>query len=189
MALRAPVFAGNITNLSDARYFSGVGVQWLGFQVDSTQAAFLSPQQFKEIAGWVAGPELVLEPELNKSDGQLIEMAKEYGLDLFRLPPRHIYSGPFGWYINSPDLKIPSLSAAFMIIEPSSSQSEEAYFKIIESQLPSLPIFIRVQSTVSADRLMKKFPEIGFYVRGSQELRPGIAEYDERELMEYLDVD
>jgi phosphoribosylanthranilate isomerase len=56
MSLKTKVKAGNITNLSDARYCAGMGVDWLGFPID-----VVSPATFKEITDWVTGPEFVLE--------------------------------------------------------------------------------------------------------------------------------
>jgi phosphoribosylanthranilate isomerase len=48
MALKTKVKAGNITNLSDARYCAGMGVDWLGFPAD-----VVNPDTFKEITNWV----------------------------------------------------------------------------------------------------------------------------------------
>lgn len=57
MALRLPVKIGNITHLSDARYGAGMGADYLGFPVESG----ISLTKFKDIAGWIAGPTLVVE--------------------------------------------------------------------------------------------------------------------------------
>ena len=56
MSLKTKVKAGNITNLSDARYCAGMGVDWLGFP-----AKEVTPVIFKEITDWVTGPQFVLE--------------------------------------------------------------------------------------------------------------------------------
>jgi phosphoribosylanthranilate isomerase len=56
MSLKTKVKAGNITNLSDARYCAGMGVDWLSFPVNA-----VNPTIFKEITDWVTGPEFVLE--------------------------------------------------------------------------------------------------------------------------------
>jgi phosphoribosylanthranilate isomerase len=56
MSLKTKVKAGNITNLSDARYCAGMGVDWLSFP-----ANVVNPTTFKEITDWVTGPEFVLE--------------------------------------------------------------------------------------------------------------------------------
>ncbi|MBX2893949.1 MAG: hypothetical protein KF763_00800 [Cyclobacteriaceae bacterium] len=56
MSLITKVKAGSITNLSDARYCAGMGVDWIGFP-----AAEVSPTQFIEITGWLSGPQWVIE--------------------------------------------------------------------------------------------------------------------------------
>lgn len=56
MSLKTKVKAGNITNLHDARYCAGMGVDWLGFRADTVDAV-----TFKEITNWVSGPQFVLE--------------------------------------------------------------------------------------------------------------------------------
>lgn len=56
MALRTKVKVGNITNLSDARYCAGMGVEWLGFNPTATDR-----KTFKEITDWITGPTMVME--------------------------------------------------------------------------------------------------------------------------------
>jgi hypothetical protein len=56
MSLKTKVKAGNITNLSDARYCAGMGVDWLSFPAEK-----VNPVKFKEITDWVTGPQFVLE--------------------------------------------------------------------------------------------------------------------------------
>jgi phosphoribosylanthranilate isomerase len=58
MSLKTKVKAGNITNLSDARYCAGMGVDWLSFPAEK-----VNPVKFKEITDWVTGPQFVLEAE------------------------------------------------------------------------------------------------------------------------------
>ena len=66
MSLKLKIKVGNITNLSDARYSAGMGVDWLGFRMDN-----IDPQTFREITGWVTGPRFVIEihqpSDLNKA--------------------------------------------------------------------------------------------------------------------------
>ncbi len=61
MALKTLVKVGNITNLSDARYCAGMGVDLLSFPIAESSANRVSPEAFKEITDWVSGPKLVGE--------------------------------------------------------------------------------------------------------------------------------
>ncbi|HMJ68357.1 MAG TPA: hypothetical protein VK508_05665 [Cyclobacteriaceae bacterium] len=58
MSLKTKVKVGRVTNLSEARYCAGMGVDLLGFPVGDEG---LKPEQYRQMIEWVAGPELVLE--------------------------------------------------------------------------------------------------------------------------------
>lgn len=56
--LKTKVFASNISNLTDARYFAAWEVEWLGFQLATEHPDYLSPQTIKVIKEWVEGPKI-----------------------------------------------------------------------------------------------------------------------------------
>ena len=60
MPLITKIKAGNITNLSDARYFSTF-TEWIGFCLDEAAPHHLDKVTAKEIMDWVTGPEKVGE--------------------------------------------------------------------------------------------------------------------------------
>jgi len=61
MNLKTVVKVGNVSNLSDARYCAGFGVNMIGFNVDIEDQEHISVDTVKEIMGWVAGTEFILE--------------------------------------------------------------------------------------------------------------------------------
>lgn len=77
MALKTFVKINSITNLTDARYGSGMYVNLLGFDLDSSSGKFITPSLFKEITGWVSGVDFVGEFN-HKSDANITEILKEY---------------------------------------------------------------------------------------------------------------
>jgi phosphoribosylanthranilate isomerase len=75
MSLRTLVKISNVTNLSDARYCAGMGVEWLGFSMDS-----LPVEKVAELRGWVAGVRIV--GETTETDaGRLAERVQTYQPD------------------------------------------------------------------------------------------------------------
>lgn len=56
MALKTQVKAGSITNLSDARYFSALGVEWIGFALDESSPKTIAPNTVHEMLEWLFGP-------------------------------------------------------------------------------------------------------------------------------------
>jgi phosphoribosylanthranilate isomerase len=59
MALQTLVLVTNITNLSDARYCAGMGVDLLGFTLAPQDTSYVEPAAFKAITQWVAGVQTV----------------------------------------------------------------------------------------------------------------------------------
>ena len=91
MALKTIVKVGSITNLSDARYCAGMGVEMLGFAFDPSHGYYLPAIQFNEIIKWVSGVTIVGElgdnldhldayeqfDVLQVSDGSILKKTKE----------------------------------------------------------------------------------------------------------------
>lgn len=71
------VKAGSIMHLTDARYFTSKGVEWIGFCFDPDSPDFISPRDAQEIMGWLQGPAIV--GEFNKRS---IEEVRETALIL-----------------------------------------------------------------------------------------------------------
>lgn len=77
MALRTFVKIGGITNLSDARYCSGMYVDLMGFSLEQTSERYISPSQYSEITGWLSGLEYAGEFETSNDD-EVLETIKSY---------------------------------------------------------------------------------------------------------------
>ena len=66
-----PLLIRGINNLSDARYCAGMGADKLTFLLDPARPGHLDTRTVKELAGWIAGVELIGEfdqlsaPEIN----------------------------------------------------------------------------------------------------------------------------
>jgi len=53
--------AGSITNLTDARFFAAVDIDYIGFCFDPLSPDYISPQTALAIKGWIHGPQIVAE--------------------------------------------------------------------------------------------------------------------------------
>ena len=71
MALKTKVKVNRITNLTDARYCSGMYVDVLGFSLEEETPHYISPSQFQEITGWISGADYAAE--FTDSDAFIIE--------------------------------------------------------------------------------------------------------------------
>jgi phosphoribosylanthranilate isomerase len=59
MAYPTSILIRGINNLSDARYCAGMGADKLSFVLDPSLPGYLEPAVVKELAGWIAGVELM----------------------------------------------------------------------------------------------------------------------------------
>lgn len=85
MQLKTAIKASAINNLTDARYFSAWGVEWLGFNMDFGDSNYLEPQAIKEIKEWLVGPKIVGEFLGNQPAEQISQMVVDLKLDMIQL--------------------------------------------------------------------------------------------------------
>ncbi|MDF2456518.1 MAG: N-(5-phosphoribosyl)anthranilate isomerase [Cytophagaceae bacterium] len=55
MALKTNVYISDVTNLTEARYYAGMGVSIIGFNANPGDSTFASAQQFDAITSWLSG--------------------------------------------------------------------------------------------------------------------------------------
>jgi len=80
MALQTTVKVGNITNLSDARYCAGMGVELLGFSIDEASSQYVDLKKYQEIRAWVAGVQIVAETREDNTEN-LLEKLRAHAPD------------------------------------------------------------------------------------------------------------
>ena len=183
MGLRSSVFAGPIMGLSDARYFSGMGVRWLSIQVSDKEVAYMPSDRFREIAGWISGPEFVLDVSaLESVDFNLL--SQEYGIRLFCIAPQQaddaIGAGVrFGLSL-PPDSSVDSLeSGAEWVITRDPDRVQSGCQRL----------YIGDWNPESAQACLQLDPRAGFVIPGSMETRPGIAQLTSADFLEWLEED
>jgi len=59
MGLTIPVILNSVNNLSDARYAAGMGVDFMGFEIEAGVDRYVSPDLFKAITAWLSGIQTV----------------------------------------------------------------------------------------------------------------------------------
>lgn len=187
MSLKTKVKAGNITNLSDARYCAGMGVDWLSFPAD-----VVNPTTFKEITDWVTGPQFVLEiKETTPLDyiGQYQVTSLEIAsgqLDLIDRFPS------FEWFItlrlSSWDIQKKSLTRlkdkiSFLVLELDNQDLE-----VVSDIASQFKILVNQSDKYSLDSLLA-LPMEGINVTGENEVKPGLKDFDKlASILEELEV-
>lgn len=202
MGLKTFVKVGNITNLSDARYCAGMGVDLLGFCFDKNSAQFVDPEAYKEIVGWLSGPEFVGEFETQNAD-EILNIKKELNLnyiqvDNFELANNLANSHKIIYQLklkstDSNSLKShfrqlsDSIKYIFVELDKDNSELEEQLDKLSDIY-PILKGYNLSADTVVSEMSQKQF--VGISLKGSQELKPGFKDYDElADILEALEDD
>jgi phosphoribosylanthranilate isomerase len=186
MALKTLVQVGMITNLSDARYCAGMGAAMLGFTVVEGQLNFIDPPSYQAIRGWVSGPGFVAEVYGLQRD-TISVMIQNYAPDFLELSPSDFAQ-------LTPDISVPLIISintadeleavrpwinkiAYLIIEPGVISEAS-----VETLAKEYPLLLRITDERHL-LLLDKFDIKGITLLGGQEIRPGLKDYDNLELI------
>lgn len=180
MPLKTVVKVGNISNLSDARYCSGMGVEMLGFRVLEGQPNYIAPKLFQEIRGWVTGPKIVAEVYGITSGDQLAAVIENYAPDYFELTDEE-----YGRFQSQ-------LSLPCIVTKSGRSDDRIAYQLLTEDELEgyrgSARLLIKPSSSDTVLGLIALPKVAGLALDGTPEQRPGFKDYaDLAEILEKLE--
>lgn len=193
--LTRTVKISNVTNLSDARYCAGMGVEMLGFSIDQDSPNYISPKKFEEICSWLAGVQLVAES--SQSDPELLLKAlSEYPVHYVQVETPGLLT-----YLQS-ELNLPLIlrvsvdtydandiysilsrygdEVAYFLLESDANTTlSEEWVDVLAKLAKEYPILIGfgLDDENTVNNLTETFPEIGIALRGSEEIRPGYKDF------------
>lgn len=187
MALKTKVKAGNITNLSDARYCAGMGVDWLSFPIDS-----VNPTTFKEITDWVAGPQFIME--LNKPEA--IDRIHQYAVNMLEISHQQLIlidqfptkkwmiSLPLSEWATTKDKLINYKDRIiYLLINP-----DQGDLQMVSEIANYFSVLINQSGSFSLNELLA-LPIEGINVTGEDELKPGLKDFEKlSSVLEELEV-
>lgn len=193
MSLKTKVKAGNITNLSDARYCAGMGVDWLGFPCDRIDA-----KTFGEITGWVTGPQFILE----LSAGSIPESLSEYAVEFIQVDfnqLKEIQSASSAMFIvklslsdwvNAKATISKNIDRISFLLLTDLNKSDSSNQDTLDEIQSYADIFIELDSCNYTLEEVLDLSVSGIGISGNQELKPGLKDYTElAEVLEKLEVD
>lgn len=180
MPLKTVVKVGNISNLSDARYCSGMGVDMLGFRVLEGQENYVTPKLFQEIRGWVTGPKIVAEIYGITSADQLPSITENYAPDYFELTGAEFER-------LSASLTLPCIVTNF-----SGENSKVIYAIASEAEIKdyrgNAKLLVKPSSGETVLDLIALPKVSGVALDGTPEVRPGFKDYEGlADILEKLD--
>lgn len=180
MSLSTTVKVSHISNLSDARYCSGMGVEMLGFRVIPGAGHYMPPHVFQDIRGWLAGPRIVAELYGVTSEDQIHDAVQTYAPDYFELTADAFKR--FGHILH-----LPCIISFSNVGDIASLQTEKNFFRaVVESRIGchdiaglEVPVLVTVSSVEEMREKLSGNCFSGVVLEGPQELRPGVTNYDE----------
>ncbi|QKZ14804.1 N-(5'-phosphoribosyl)anthranilate isomerase [Spirosoma sp. KUDC1026] len=200
--LKTLVKISNVTNLSDARYCAGMGVDMLGFSMDEDAPDYVDPKKFNEIKSWVAGVQIVGETTAIDPE-QIEQLLTTYQPDLLQveevalLPYLGSYGKPLILRIDVSQITLDQLdmlaytgidSAEYMLLDGTAPVHLDDDLKQSLQRLAGrYPVLLGTGISVdNVHALLDELPVKGIALRGGEEERPGNKEFGE--LMDILEA-
>ncbi|MBL0744912.1 hypothetical protein [Chryseolinea lacunae] len=184
MALKTFVKVGNITNLSDARYCAGMGVDLLGFSVVEGQPQFIESKLFQEIRGWVTGPSVVAEIYGLQHASDLDKILENYKPDYLEMGAAELalfdsLPLPFIVSVREND-ELPNLPLhPSYVIQHGQNVNPSAY-----------PTLLVLESKEDLNVLLDNPHVKGVVLNGTAEIKPGLKDFEAMaDILEQLEVD
>ncbi|MBD2768379.1 hypothetical protein IC235_10785 [Hymenobacter sp. BT664] len=193
-----PLLIRGINNLSDARYCAGMGADKLTFVLDPALPGYLDPKTVKELAGWVAGVELIGEfdqlsaPEINA-------IATECALDAVLLrrprPAEELAEIAPPVYLElaaesrSADFLFPPSVAGLVLELPEAAGP--ATLGLVGELAGRGPLWLGTGLHPSRARdLVSQFSLAGLVFPSGDEVKPGLRDFDQLEaVFEALEIE
>ena len=198
----------NVTNLSDARYCAGMGVDMLGFSVDEASNNYLAPKKYAEIRAWIAGVKLVAE-SAETDPAKLLTTLADYEFDALQVedPDLLLYlkselDKPLLLRVDVDRYEADELDALmgryaaeveFFLLESEQNapltDEWRDYLETLASEYPILLGFGLEDEGIVAESIASTKTK-GIALRGSEEIRPGYKDFGSlMDILEFLDSD
>ncbi len=187
MGLKTTVKVSGVNNLSNARYCAGMGVDMLGFDMDTMPA-----EQFKEIRNWVAGVNIVGE---TKSDNiaEVLAKIEQFKPDLIEINDLDLaielfQKSDIEIILNEQSvkssLKYPE-NIKFLHFNSISKEDLHAYFSF-----PYEPSLLISNKNLKENNIEIQDSKFGITIDADIEERPGFSNFENTmEILESLESD
>jgi phosphoribosylanthranilate isomerase len=193
MGLKISVKIGNVTNLSDARYAAGMGVDYIGFNIDMGSEYYITASTFNEINNWISGIDIIGEIGANVPDN-----IDEYGPFLIETTNFIKIKKKFVFRINAKKIKVDKIenklcvdnNVFFYILELTREQITNNIIPL-SNLCKNYPIYISSDfDEALLDTITAYIRPKGIEIKGRLEDRPGFKEYDGiADVLEWLEED
>lgn len=185
--LQTKVKISKVNNLTDARYFAAMGVDYLGFCCNTGTEMYCAPSKISEIIQWVEGPKVVLELDGWQSEEDIHTMLAT-GLG------HAIHFGAFATYTT--DFSVPVFKdfilenaylsdfdgVTYPVIRSDKNFKDltEAELRFMEQSSQSHSIFLDIDvDDLDIPTIIESLPRCGLILRGGEEEKTGFKSYQD----------
>jgi len=88
MQNKLKIKAGNISHLTDARYFAAYGMEWMGFNFKTNDVNKIDIETAKTIIDWIEGPQIIAEFDQLNLD-YIFQTCHQLQINNIQLPIEH----------------------------------------------------------------------------------------------------
>ena len=208
MALATFVKVSGISNLSDARYCAGMGVNVLGFNLEKEHLHYTDPEKYTAITEWLAGVEFAAEFD-SYSPEEIEKTLSSYSrIDYLQTSQTQHVAGLADWQ-TSLIVRLDAFQyrqdvvaladimrdcrdqATYFLIENSAASPRADLLDDVLHLAKQYPILLGFGlDPEQVSSLTKEYPLAGLALRGGEEIRPGYRDFDQlADVLEALEVE
>lgn len=199
MALKTFVKISAVSNLSDARYCAGMGVDIIGFDLENPE---ITPEKFIDITSWISGVKLA--GEFFRLDPVDIKLKSEqYQLDYIQISQpelvqsvKQIIDLPLILELDISDdltgiMAETTTETDIYLIKAANEQDCEKQLEKAISLSQLYPILLGCGvSSENLNKLLYQSKLKGIALKGSEEIKPGFKDFDElADILELLEIE
>ncbi|MEM7107093.1 MAG: phosphoribosylanthranilate isomerase [Bacteroidota bacterium] len=195
MALKTFVKISGVNNLSDARYCAGMGVDFMGFDLEPESENYTDPEKFKEISDWISGVDFVGEFGYSSIE-RVIKSLSTYNLAAVQSNYYDLLDDVQGAQtilkVSIEDLaNLPfNLNADFLLIQSTTTLSLTQRQNVKERVGRTKVLLDCNVKADTVEGLLESTGAHGISLTAGDEIRPGYKDYDElADILEALETD
>lgn len=194
--LQTKVILSRVTNLSDARYASGMGVDYIGFSINPENPQYVTVEQAKTISDWLSGVSIIGDI----GEAITVDMA-DYTVSYIQTS-NHLIINELDEPILA--LEVNATNINEVILSLATHSADVNFFilnidtKLLADLQPQLielcskyPVYISTEfDSDNLEYVLGKIKPTGIVVYGSIEEKAGLSSYDGiANVLEQLEVD
>ena len=199
MTLKTRVKVSHVTNLHDARFCAGMGVEIIGVPIDPQKEGFLSKEVFGEITGWLSGLKYAGEVEqieqlelhhyqvdfMETSNLSIIEELTRFNLPIIL----HLEFDKLSADELEKTLSLYNGVVSLFVLESQQSWQKHTAFLSNLSEKYKILLDFKMEASSVVELLEAVKPE-GLSLKPGKELKVGVNDFDElADVLEALDTD